>query len=386
MCSLASYLQSEVSTMELSSWYFVNLGVGMIFIYLTFVRQIWGGLLFKRSNLPPGPRNWPIVGALFSLSSTLPHRSLEGLGRKFGPLMYMRLGTEHYVFVSNADMAREILQVHDAEFASKPLGLAGKYVGFDYSGLTFSSSGDSWRLLRKLCSTELLSLPRLKEFSAGRHEEAALMMKSVTEIIGRGELVEVRPIVDTFAQNHIFRMLFGLRQEKTSSHNDVGGIDIDFEELMKWTNEAVAAVGSFNISDFIPALAPFDLMGIEKQYKMVMGKFEEVSTHIFSNWRARLKANGSNQGTVVKPFLDVLLDQGDTLDNKQIMALFLVRDHQLMVWKLIKIGLLMLSLLSLMTTLEQLQLNNIVSNMLQGTIHIRRSSEDILASLLWSGF
>ena len=169
------------------------------------------------------------------------------------------------------------------------------------------------------------------------------MMKSVTEIIGRGELVEVRPIVDTFANNHIFRMLFGLRHEKTSSHNDVGGIDIDLEELMKWSMEALATVGSFNISDFIPALAPFDLMGIEKQMKMVTGKFEEISTHILSNWRARLKANGSNQGPVFKPFLDVLLenlDQGDTLDNKQIMAVFMVRDHQLMVWKLIKIRLL----------------------------------------------
>jgi len=309
--------------MEISSWYLVNLGVGMIFIYLTFVKQIWGGLIFKRSKLPPGPRNWPIVGSMFSLSSTLPHRSLEALGRKFGPLMYMRLGTQHYVFVSNADMAREFLQVHDAEFASRPISLAGKYAGFDYSGITFSTNGDSWRLLRKLLSTDLLSVPRLKEFSAGRHEEVALMVKSITEINGRGELVEVRPIVDTLARNNIYRMLFGMRDEKTSSRNDVGDIDIDFEELMKWSMEAVALVGSFNISDFIPALAPFDLQGIEKQMKMVRRKFEEVSTHILSNWRARLKSNGSIKGTGVKPFLDVLLDQGEALDNKAIMAVFL---------------------------------------------------------------
>jgi flavonoid 3',5'-hydroxylase len=319
--------------MELSSWYLVNLGVGMIFIYLTFVKQIWGDLLFKRTKLPPGPRNWPIVGSMFSLSSTLPHRSLQELGRKFGPLMYMRLGTQHYVFVSNADMAREMLQVHDAEFASRPVGLAGKYAGFDYSGITFSDIGDSWRLLRKLSATELLSVQRLKEFSAGRHEEAALMVKNVTEINARGELVEVRDLVDTLSRNNIYRMLFGRRQGKTSSSNDVGDIDIDFEELMKWTMEFVNLVGSFNISEFIPALAPFDLMGIEKQMKIVRMKFEEISMHILNNWRARLKSNGSVKGAGAKPFLDVLLDQGDALDNKAIMAVFLVRDHELKVWK-----------------------------------------------------
>ena len=322
--------------MELSSWYLVNLGVGMIFIYLTFVKQIWGDLLFKRTKLPPGPRNWPIVGSMFSLSSTLPHRSLQELGRKFGPLMYMRLGTQHYVFVSNADMAREMLQVHDAEFASRPLGLAGKYAGFDYSGITFSDNGDCWRLLRKLTSTELLSVPRLKEFSAGRHEEAALMVKSVTEINARGELVGVRPVTDTLARNNIYRMLFGKRQEKTSSssrNNDVGDIDIDFEELMHWTMEFVNLVGSFNISEFIPALAPLDLQGVEKQMKVVQRKFEETSMQILNNWRARLKSNGSIKSAGVKPFLDCLLDQGDTLDNKAIMAVFLVRDHELKVCK-----------------------------------------------------
>ena len=314
--------------MELSSWYLVNLGVGMIFIYLTFVKQIWGDFIFKRPKLPPGPRNWPIVGSLFTLNSTMPHRALEELARKFGPLMYMRLGTQNYVFVSNADMAREILQVHDAEFLSRPLLTVGKYVGLDYSGITFSSNGDCWRLLRKLCTTELLSASRLKEFSAGRHEEAAFMVKSIMEISKKGELVTLRPIIDTLTWNIMYRILFGQRDEKTSSQSDVGGIDIDFENLKSRIMEAVMLAGSFNIGDFIPALAPFDLQGIEKKMKIARGKFEEVFSQILIKWRAGLKPNGSIKGTGGKPFLDVLLDQGETLDSKSIMSTFLVRDHQ----------------------------------------------------------
>ena len=326
--------------MELSFWYLVNLGVGMIFIYLTFVKQIWGDLIFKRPKLPPGPRNWPIVGSLFTLNSTMPHRALAELARKFGPLMYMRLGSQNFMFVSNADMAREILQVHDAEFLARPLLTVGKYVGLDYTGITFASNGDCWRLLRKLCTTELVSASRLKESSAGRHQEAALMVKSIAEISGRGELVTVRPLVDTLTWNNMYQVLFGKRDDKTSSHNDVGDIEINFEELRKCIMEAVSIAGSFNIGDFIPALAPFDLQGVEKKMKIARAKYEEVFSHILIKWRARSKSNGSIRGTGIKPFLDVLLDQGETLDNKSIMAVFMVRDHQPMVWKLIKMRLL----------------------------------------------
>ena len=321
--------------MELSSWYLVNLGVGMIFIYLTFVKQIWGNLLFKRSKLPPGPRNWPIFGAMFSLSSKMPHRALEELARKFGPLMYMRLGSMHFMVVSNADMAREILQVHDAEFASRALLTVGKYVGLDYTGITFASNGDTWRLLRKLCTTELVSASRLKEFSAGRHEEAAFMVKSITEIRGRGELVTLRPIVDRLAWNNMYLILFGRRNEKTSSSRSdvVGGIDVDLEALQISLLEAIVLGGSFNIGDFIPALAPFDLQGVEKKMKIARAKYEDVFSRILSKWRAGLRPNGFIKGSGAKPFLDVLLDQGGPIDDKEIMSVYMVRNHQPMVWK-----------------------------------------------------
>jgi cytochrome P450 len=248
------------------------------------------------------------------------HRALEELARKFGPLMYMRLGTQNYMFASSADMAREILRVHDAEFLSRPLLTVGKYVGLDYTGITFSSNEDCRRLLRKLCTTEVLSASRLKEISAGRHEEAAFMVKSILEISGRGELVTLRPIVDTLTWNNMYQIIFGKHDEKTSSRSDVGGIDIDSEKLRKCVMEALALGGTFNIGDFIPALAPFDLQGVEKRMKRMRGEFEEVFSRILIKWRAGLMPNGSIKGTGVKPFLDVLLDQGETLDSKSIMA------------------------------------------------------------------
>jgi hypothetical protein len=42
-------------------------------------------------DLPPGPAPLPILGNLTALSG-LPHRSLEKLARKYGGLVYLRLG------------------------------------------------------------------------------------------------------------------------------------------------------------------------------------------------------------------------------------------------------------------------------------------------------
>ncbi len=44
----------------------------------------------------------------------------------------------------HAEMAMEVLKIHDANFASRPQSLVGKYASYDYYDIIFSKYGDHW--------------------------------------------------------------------------------------------------------------------------------------------------------------------------------------------------------------------------------------------------
>lgn len=292
-------------SMDLSFW-LLALGAASVLLFLVSVKPR-GSL-----SLPPGPPSWPIVGSLLSLS-TLPHRSMETLARKYGPIMFMRLGFLNHLIISNAEMAREILKVHDAEFASRPRSTAGKYVGFDYSDIIFSPYGDHWRLLRKVCATELLTPARLNAFREGRHDEVAMTVQRIEECGHGGELVKMRPIFHSLTSNNICRMLFGRRREATD--NLIGEV---FDKFFQCVSEMVEATGKFNIGDLIPALQPFDLQGIESHMKKVSKDMEALLALIIKEYRAQHNVSAKKDN--VKHFLDVLLELDEQLEDKSIMA------------------------------------------------------------------
>nr|CAB3470957.1 unnamed protein product [Digitaria exilis] len=128
-------------------------------------------------RLPPGPWRLPVIGSLHHLvRNPLKHRALADLARRHNaPVMYLRLGELHAVVVSSPAAAREVMKTHDAAFAARPLSLAVRATVADGMGLAFCPYGERWRQLRKLCTQELLSAPRVRTFRPIREEEAACL-------------------------------------------------------------------------------------------------------------------------------------------------------------------------------------------------------------------
>uniref|UniRef100_A0A0D6QZV0 Cytochrome P450 n=1 Tax=Araucaria cunninghamii TaxID=56994 RepID=A0A0D6QZV0_ARACU len=272
-----------------------TLGIGVFFVV------IWILCYFRRnsskSKLPPGPRPWPIVGNLHQLG-ILPHRCLADLAKKYGPIMFLRLGSVPTVVVSSPAMAKEFLKTHDLIFSNRPKCATGKYVCYDYQDISFSHYGKYWRDLRKLCTLELLTAKRIDSFKFVREEEVSAMVRSVWEESGRGaRFVDVRKMVDTFTRNIICRMF----ASKTYSDHDLSG-GKGFKEML---DEMFATAGAFCVGDFIPSLAWMDLQGVHRRMKKVSKIFDDFAEKIIDE---HINSRRTKKQGRVKDMVDVLLD------------------------------------------------------------------------------
>ncbi|KAM1938196.1 hypothetical protein ACFX15_015246 [Malus domestica] len=120
----------------------------LILVFLIFLWSLLRILINASSRqsqkLPPGPKALLIIGNLHMLGN-LPHRSLQNLAKKYGPIMSMRRGSKTTIVVSSPKAAELFLKTHDTIFASRPQVQSSKYMSYDTKAMAFSEYGPYWR-------------------------------------------------------------------------------------------------------------------------------------------------------------------------------------------------------------------------------------------------
>lgn len=270
-------------------------------------------------NLPPGPIQWPIVGSLLSVGFQYRHRTFAELAKRYGPLMHLRLGASDILVISSPELAMEVLKTKDAEWSSRPLGSAGKYIGFDFHSLNFSPSGPHWRHLRKICATQLFSPGRIKAQARIRREELLRVVDHIFSASQRGEAINLRNECDSVIVNTITRMLFGNRYAQ-SEHP----IAKEMDSFMDVVKEAMIVIGALIVSDLVPALDWLDLQGYDRRMKNISQKLARVFKLIIDDHRRDLENKKEcDISEESKDFVDILLSlQGqDQLSEKSLMGI-----------------------------------------------------------------
>ncbi|CAI9091232.1 OLC1v1026203C1 [Oldenlandia corymbosa var. corymbosa] len=128
--------------------------------------------------LPPGPTSWPIVGNLLQLTQ-LPHRDLASLCQKYGPLVYLRLGSVDAITTDDPEIIKEILVHQDDVFASRPRTLAAVHLAYGCGDVALAPLGPKWKRMRRICMEHLLTTRRLESFARHRAEEAQHLVQDV---------------------------------------------------------------------------------------------------------------------------------------------------------------------------------------------------------------
>ncbi|CAN8237098.1 unnamed protein product [Cochlearia groenlandica] len=244
----------------------------------------------NKPPLPPSPTALPIIGHIHLLGP-IAHQALHKLSIRYGPLIYIFIGSIPNLIVSSAEMANEILKSNELNFLNRPTMQNVDYLTYGSSDFFSAPYGLRWKFMKRISMMELFGSKALDSFASVRSEEMRKLLVQVMKKAEAEESVNLTEKLKTLTSNIITRMMFRETRSDAAKTEDVVKMVVELNEL----------AGFFNVSETFWFLRRLDLQGIKKRLKKARDKYDLIIERIIKEHETTKKAGARNM-------LDILLD------------------------------------------------------------------------------
>ncbi|KAK2987910.1 hypothetical protein RJ640_003177 [Escallonia rubra] len=284
------------------TWLSISLSAGTLLLLLLQRTKNRHGSAKPR---PPGPPGWPVVGNMFDFGA-MPHETLYKLRSEYGPVVWLKLGSVNTMVIQSPKAAAELFKNHDLPFSDRKVPDALTALGYNQGSLALGNYGEYWRILRRICSAELLVTKRISDAAAQRKKCTDKMISWIEEDAAssraRGESGEVQ------VAHFLFLMAFNvvgnlmLSRDVLDMHSEEGfEFFTAMDKFMEWA-------GKPNVADFLPFLRWLDPLRIKRNMMRDMGLAMRIASRFVME---RIQENQSGRKEK-RDFLDALLNyKGD---------------------------------------------------------------------------
>ncbi|TXG67686.1 hypothetical protein EZV62_008961 [Acer yangbiense] len=233
------------------------------------------------TKMPPGPWRLPLIGNMHQLVGSLPHHRLRDLAKKYGPLMHLQLGESSIIVVSSAEIAEEVLKTHGVIFANRPFLVSTRVISYNYTDIGFAPYGKYWRILRKICTVELLTANRVQSFRSIREEETSNVIKTIYS--KEGSLVNLSEKIFASIYDITARAAFGNKSK-------------DQQKFILIVMKAIELASGFSIADLYPSIGILEVItGMKSKIEKLHQERDRILGDIIDEHKERRQTTKTGQ-------------------------------------------------------------------------------------------
>ncbi|XP_040436226.1 cytochrome P450 2C5-like isoform X1 [Falco naumanni] len=160
----------------------------------------------KRSQLPPGPAPWPILGNLWQKDVLPLYRTYEKLSSTYGPIFTVWLGLKPVVVLCGYETVKDALLGHAEEFGGRPEIPLLRQLSKDYGFVSHNEK--KWQELRRF------TLSTLRDFGMGKSSMSQRVQQETQHLVNllaelKGNAFEPLMLFRHAVANVICSVVFG---------------------------------------------------------------------------------------------------------------------------------------------------------------------------------